>query len=79
MLNEVRQRVTTYPGTEQVVTTPGASCNEHDCFWHALNALYHMHYNYTGVLWNIHRRPQHIQNINFDTKIDDFAQLGSAW
>ena len=30
MLNEVRQRVTTYPGTGQVVTTPGASCNEHN-------------------------------------------------
>ena len=30
MLNEVRQRVTTNPGTGQVVTTPGASCNEHD-------------------------------------------------
>ena len=30
MLNEVRQRVTTYPGTGQVVTTPDANCNEHD-------------------------------------------------
>ena len=30
MLNELRQRVTTYPGTGQVVTRPGASCNEHD-------------------------------------------------
>ena len=30
MLNEVRQRVTTYPGMGQVVTTPGATCNEHD-------------------------------------------------
>ena len=30
MLNEARQRVTTYPGTGQVVTTPGASCNELD-------------------------------------------------
>ena len=30
MLNEVRQRVTTYPGTGQVVTTPGLSCNKHD-------------------------------------------------
>ena len=27
MLNEPRQRVTTYPGTGQVVTAPGASCN----------------------------------------------------
>ena len=30
MLNEVRQRVSTYPGTGQVVKTPGASFNEHD-------------------------------------------------
>ena len=29
MLNEPRQRVTTYPGTGQVVTVPGASCNVH--------------------------------------------------
>ena len=31
MLNEARQRVTTYPGTGQVVTAPGASCNVLDC------------------------------------------------
>ena len=31
MLNEPRQRVTTYPGTGQVVTAPGASCNVHGC------------------------------------------------
>ena len=30
MLNEVLRRVTTDPGTGQVVTAPGASCNEHD-------------------------------------------------
>ena len=30
MLNEPRQRVTTYPDTGQVVTAPGASCNVHD-------------------------------------------------
>ena len=30
MLNEVRQSVTTCPGTGQVVTTPGVSCNKHD-------------------------------------------------
>ena len=30
MLNEPRQRVTTYPGTGQVVTVPGASYNVHD-------------------------------------------------
>ena len=43
MLNEVRQRVTTCPGTGQVVTTPGSSCNEHDRhqFCDALNAVYH--------------------------------------
>ena len=29
MSNEVRHRVIIYPGTGQVVTTPGASCNEH--------------------------------------------------
>ena len=66
MLNEPRQRVTTYPGTGQVVTAPGASCNVHD--WYALNVLYHMYYNYTGVLWNIQRRLQHLQNISFDQK-----------
>ena len=30
LLNEVPQRVTTYPGPGQVITTPGASCNGHD-------------------------------------------------
>ena len=49
MLNEPRQRVTTYPGTGQVVTAPGAMVGH----WYALNVLYHMYYNYTGVLWNI--------------------------
>ena len=29
-LSEVRQRVINYPGTGQVVTTPGASCNVHE-------------------------------------------------
>ena len=29
MLIEVGQRVTTYHGTGQVVTTPGTSCNVH--------------------------------------------------
>ena len=46
--------------------------------WYALNVLYHMHYNYTCVLWNIQRRLQHIQNINFATQIDEFAQLVTA-
>ena len=45
----------------------------------ALNALYHMHYNFTGVLWNIQRRLLHLRNINFDSKIDEFGQLGPAW
>ena len=67
MLNEVRQRVTTYPGTAQVVTTPGESCNDHDWpfIWDALNVLYHMHYIYTRVSWNIQRKLQHPQNISF--------------
>ena len=30
MLNEALRRVTTFPGTGRVVTTPGASCNVHD-------------------------------------------------
>ena len=30
MLNEMRQRVATYPGAGQVVTAPGPSCNVHD-------------------------------------------------
>ena len=47
--------------------------------WDALNALYYMHYNYTGVLLNIQRRLQHLRNINVDTKIDEFGQLGPAW
>ena len=77
MLNEPRQRVTTYPGTGQVVTAPGASCNVHGSMmvghWYALNVLYHMYYKYTGVLWNIQRRLQHLQNICFDKKIDEFG------
>ena len=38
------------------------------------------HCNYTWLLWNIQSsRVQHnIQNINFDTQIDEFGQLGSA-
>ena len=79
MLNEVRQRVTTYPGTGQVVTTPGQVVTSMIGLWDALNALYHMDCNYTGVLLNIHRKLQYLQNINFDTKIDDFGQLGPAW
>ena len=34
-----------------------------------------MYYNYTGVLWNIQRRLQHLQNIKFDTQIDEFGQF----
>ena len=47
MLNEPRQRVTTYPGTGQVVRTPGASCTCMIGHWCALNVLYHMHYRPT--------------------------------
>ena len=49
MLNEVRQRVTTYNGTGQVVMCM-------ICHWGALVVLYHMDYNCTGVLWNIQMR-----------------------
>ena len=66
MLTEVRQRVTTYPGTAQVVTTPGQVETSMIDIWDAINALYHMPYTYTGVLWNIQRRLKHLQNINFD-------------
>ena len=41
--------------------------------WYALNVLYHMYYNYTGVLWNIQRRLQHLQNISFDKKLTNSA------
>ena len=60
----MRQRVTTCPGTGQVATTPGASCNIHD--WIILTC------------WNIQMRLQHIQNNNFDTQIDQFGQLDPA-
>ena len=40
----------------QVVTTPGQVVTCMIDLWDALKALYHMHYKYTGVLWNIHRR-----------------------
>ena len=61
MLNEPRQSVTTYPDTEQVVTTPGEVVTCMIGHWYALNVLYHMYYNYTGVLWNIQRRLQPLQ------------------
>ena len=60
-LNEVRRRVTTYPGTGQVVTRMVDLLD-------ALNSLYHMQYNYTWAFWNIHRRLLRVQNIHFDTK-----------
>ena len=41
MLNEVRQRVTTYPGTGHVVTKPGASWNCMIDHWNALNVINH--------------------------------------
>ena len=65
-VNEVRQRVTTYPGTGHVVTTPGASCNVHD--WPFV--LYHMHCNYTGASWNIQRRLSIFKTFPVYTKID---------
>ena len=36
--------------------------------------LYHVHCNYIGVSWNIHRRIRHLQNTNFDTEIDEFVK-----
>ena len=63
----IRGKLQQHPG--QVVTCM-------ICHRDALNVLYHMHYNYTWVLWNIQRRLQHIQNINFDTQIDELGQLG---
>ena len=75
MLNGPRQRVTTYPGTGQVVTAPGASCTCMVGHWYTLNVLYHLYYNYKGVLWNIQRRLQHLQNISFDQKIDEFGHF----
>ena len=47
--------------------------------WYALNVLYHVYYNYTGVLWNIQRRLQHLQNISFDNKCDEFGHFCPAW
>ena len=72
MLNEPRQRVTTYPGTGQVVTCMIGH-------WYALNVLYNMYYNYTGVLWNIQRILQQLQNINVDKKVDEFGHFRPAW
>ena len=63
MLNEPRQHVTTYPGTVQVVTTPGASGNVLD---------------WPLVLWNIQRRLQHPQNFNVANKFDEFGQFCPA-
>ena len=62
MLNEVPQRVTTYRGTRQVATTPGQVVTCVIDHYDTLNVLYHKYYNYTGVLWNIQRRLQHLQN-----------------
>ena len=47
--------------------------------WYDINVLYHMYYNYTGILWNIQRRLQHLQNISFDKKIDEFGHFCPAW
>ena len=58
MLNEVSLRVITCPVPGQVLTSMIG-------LWDALNVLYRMHYNYTGVSWDILRRRQHLQNISF--------------
>ena len=76
-----RQRITTYPGTGQVVTSPGGGRQVVTCMvghWYALNVIYHMYYNYTGVLWNIHRRLQHLQNISLDKTIDELGHFCPA-
>ena len=46
--------------------------------WYALNVLYHMYYNYTGVLWNIQTTFQHLQNINFDQTNYEFGHFCPA-
>ena len=61
-----------------VVTYPGQVVTSMFDLWGAPNVSYHMHYNYTGVLWNIQRRLQYLRNFNFDTKIDEVGQLGQA-
>ena len=71
MLNEPRQRVTDYPGSGKVVTCMIGH-------WYALNVLYNMYSNYTGVLWNIQRILQQLQNINVDNKIDEFGHFRPA-
>ena len=48
MLNEPRQRVTTYPGTGQVVTAPGASCNVHD--WPLVCVISHVLQLHRGII-----------------------------
>ena len=78
MLNEPRQRVTIYPGTGQVVTAPVQVVTCMVGHLYALNELYHMYYNYTGVLSNIQRRLQHLQNISFDKTIDEFGHFCPA-
>ena len=58
MLNEPRQRVTTYPGAGQVVTAPGASCNVHGWPLVALNLLYHMYYKlHRGIMEHSEETP----------------------
>ena len=68
-LTPVRGKLQQHPG--QVVTSMID-------LWCALNALYHMYYNYAGVLWNIQRRLQHIGNINFDTKMQCCVSLPAS-
>ena len=41
--------------------------------WDALSALYYMHYNYIGVLWNIQTRLQHLREKNLTQKLTNSA------
>ena len=51
MLNEPRQRVTTYLGTGQVVTTPGQVVTCMIGHWYALNVLYHIYIYNSILIW----------------------------
>ena len=46
--------------------------------WDAVNVLNTCIAIIQGLLWNIQRRLQHIQNINVDTQIDKFGLLRSV-
>ena len=67
MLNEVPQRVTTYPGTGQVVTTHGANCKVHDwllmCYITSIIITQGCHGTFRGDF-------SICNTFNVDTKID---------